>query len=117
LENAIMLTDRQGGHIRSSGTKADPRQWSEWYVSFPLEGVRTAWHHYLLTPLYFVDYISPDLKRDNVNFHRQIPWAIFGSQKSWPSSPFHRDLRIPDIKHNYKLCRKLFSDLNFINLK
>jgi hypothetical protein len=29
LENAIILIDRQGGQIRSSGTEADPRQESE----------------------------------------------------------------------------------------
>jgi hypothetical protein len=43
---------------------------------------------------YFVDYIFPDLQRENVNFHHRIPLATF-----W----VHRD---NSMRHNISKCHQ-----------
>jgi hypothetical protein len=41
-----------------------------------------------------------------------------GSRRSPdPLSPFHRDLKLSDIKHNHKIHREVLSNLNFTSLK
>jgi hypothetical protein len=104
LENAMMLIDRQGGEIRSSGTRADPRREFEWYVSFPLKGMRTGWCHYLLTALCTIP-IGGNLTKDTeapglssplrYRIHcRSAPKITLDSSKEWILGKFSSTSRI-----------------------